>query len=291
MYKLDDQMTANINRYIEEDKAFWDIPAMAVAVISGEEILYSRGLGVMNLESGGAVGMDSAFRLASLSKPFIALGVGISVDRGLLELDAPLKNYIPDFKMYDDFLTERLTLRDLMTHRSGVPGHDWALGGNLARGEFVRLMRYLEPSFDLRTRLQYNSNMLVMAAYAIECVTGQRWEDFTRENILEPLGMDHTYLSLYDAFHSGNLVTHYDSISGNAFKVFFSDDYDPSVYYAGNPAGGVISSVTDMTKLAMLHINKGVYKGRRIISEDSLSELLRPSMVDQWYDFAEKINP
>lgn len=291
MYKLDDQMITNIDRYVEADKEFWNIPGMAVAVVSGYEVQYARGLGVLNLESGDKVNTDTAFRLASLTKPFTALGVGIAVDRGLLAFDAPLKNYIPDFKMYDDFLTERLTLRDCLTHRTGIPGHDSALSDKLTRSEYTARLRYLEPNFDLRTQLQYNSHMVVLAAYAIERVTGQRWEDFAKENIIEPLEMNHTYLSLYDAYHSGDLATHYDDNSGDAFEVSFPDGYDSSVYYAGNPAGGLSSSANDLAKFAMLHINKGVYKGNRIISENSAFEILRPSMVDRWGDFPEKLNP
>lgn len=249
MYNLDDLMISNIDRYVEEDKKLWNIPGLAVSVVSGEEIQYERGLGVLNLEAGGNVNPDTAFRLASLTKPFVALGVGIAVDRGLLALDVLLKYYIPDFRMYDGFLTERLTLRDLMTHRTGIPGHDSALDGNLTRSDYVSRLRYLEPSFDLRTRIQYNSHMLVLAVHAIECVTGQSWEDYTRENILEPLEMNHTYLSLYDAYQSGNLATHYDDNSGDAFDISFSDDHDPSFYYAGNPAGGLSSSVDDLAKI------------------------------------------
>lgn len=291
MYKLDKQMNVNIDRYAEADMEHWNVPGMAVAVVSGEEIQYARGFGVMSLEAGGSVGADTAFRLASLTKPFTALGVGIAVDRGLADLDSPLKNYIPEFRMYDDFLTERLTLRDCLTHRTGIPGHSSALDGKLTRSDYVSRLRYLEPNFDLRTQLQYNCHMVVLAAHAIECVTGQRWEDYTRENILKPLEMEHTYISLYDAFRSGNLATHYDGGSGEAYEVSFPDGYDSSFYYAGNPQSGMSSSVGDLAKFAMLHINKGVFKGKRIISENSVFELLRPSMVDRWSDFPEKINP
>jgi len=161
--------------------------------VVGDETVYCKGFGVRGLDSTDPVDTNTIYRLASNTKAFTAFSLGLLVDEGKLEWDKPIKNYIPDFKLYNDYLTESVTVRDLLCHRTGLPAHDWALHDpSLTRKDCVERLRYLEPNFDLRVKHQYNNKMFMLAAYVLECITGEVWEHFVMRRIFEPLEMNNT---------------------------------------------------------------------------------------------------
>ena len=139
---------------------------------------------------------DTLFAIGSSSKAFTTFVLGTLVDEGKIEWDKPARNYIPWFKLFDPSMTERLSVRDLVTHRSGLPRHDlvWYNNFDASRESLVRKLAYLEPSADLREKWQYNNLMYLTAGYLTEVITGKSWEDAVRDRVLNPLGMKHQLL-------------------------------------------------------------------------------------------------
>ena len=130
----------------------WNVTGAAISIFQDASLIYAKGFGMRDPSKRLEVNNDTIFLLASNTKTFTAMSFCILADEGKLDLDTPIKHYLPAFRMFDSFASECRTPRDLLTHRSGLPGHDWAFGGNpqLNRKERVELLHHLEPSCDLR---------------------------------------------------------------------------------------------------------------------------------------------
>ena len=138
-----------IDDYINQILNDWKVPGAAVVVVKGEEVVYSKGFGVRDINTQTPVNDQTQFRIASNTKAFVALSLGLLVDEGKLEWDKPIKNYLPDFKLYNQYLTDKVTIRDLLSHRTGLPAHDWAFNDrSLTRKECIDRLQYLEPNYD-----------------------------------------------------------------------------------------------------------------------------------------------
>src|SRR5262249_41966681 len=141
------------------------------------------------------------FAIGSISKSFTVTGLGMLVDEGKLDWDTPIRSYLPDFQLRDRYATEQITARDLVTHRSGLPRHDfmWYADPELSRKQLYGRLRYLEPSKEFRSTWQYQNLMFMTAGILAEQISGTSWEDFTRSRLIEPLGMEHTNFSVSDS--------------------------------------------------------------------------------------------
>ena len=165
--------------------------------MKNKEVIYAKGFGYRDVEKQSPVTTDTLFAIGSSTKAFTTFVLGTLVDQEKIEWDKPVREYIPWFKMYDPSVTERLSVRDLVTHRSGLPRHDpaWYNNYSASRESLVRKLPYLEPSADLRVKWQYNNLMFLTAGYLTEVMTGKTWEDAVRERILNPLDMKRTNFS------------------------------------------------------------------------------------------------
>lgn len=270
-----------LDAFIEESAKLWNVPGGAVAVIKDTEVVYNKGFGFRETGSTVKPDADTQYWIASNTKAFTAASVMILVDEGKLELDKPIKSYIPWFKMYDTFATERVTARDLLTHRTGVPDHGWAFhNSKWTRKDLVERIQYLEPNHDLRNYLQYNNKMYMVAAYLVEYITGQTWESFVQERILNPLGMTSTYFNRTKSRNTGNFARHYYDENGKQNEYKINPGEDPETFWPMGPAGSICSCTKDLVKWLSVFMNKGEYNGIRILSEKSVLEMTRPQMVD-----------
>jgi len=179
----------------------FDVPGMAIAIVKYNDVVYSKGFGYRDVEKQLPVTPDTLFAIGSSTKAFTTFVLGTLVDEGKIEWDKPVRNYIPWFKLYDTGASERMTPRDLVTHRSGLPRHDlvWYNNYDASRKWLVERLPYLEPSADLREKFQYNNLMFLTAGYLTEVVTGKTWEEAVRERILLPLSMTRTNFSVADS--------------------------------------------------------------------------------------------
>src|SRR5581483_12015490 len=158
------------------------VPGAAVIILKDEEVLLSQGFGKRHVARDLDVTPRTLFAIGSSGKAFTAAAIAMLVADGKLEWDRPVRHYLPTFKLQDPFASERLTVRDLLCHRCGLPRHDFLwYGSKLTRKELVERLAYLDASADFRARYQYNNLMFATAGYVIEQVSGQTWEEFVAE--------------------------------------------------------------------------------------------------------------
>lgn len=252
----------------------WRVPGLAIAIVKDKKVYLAEGFGFRDIQKQTPVTPDTIFAIASCTKAFTTFALGILVDEGKLNWDAAVREYFPEFKMYDPVATERITVRDLITHRSGLPRHDavW-YGASFSRKELLHRLAFLKPSKDIRYVYQYQNLMYTAAGFLIECVTGMSWEEFVQRKIFEPLGMTHSNFSVKDTKNTENFALPYRLIKNRLRQLpFLNID-------ALGPAGSINSSVSDMAKWLLLHLNNGKWNNQQIISPETLKEIHSPQMV------------
>ncbi len=238
------------------------VPGAAVAVVKNTDVVFARGFGYRDVESKLPMTADTLLAIGSSSKAFTTFALGTLVDAGKLEWDKPLRNYIPWFRLYDVSMGERLTPRDLVTHRSGLPRHDlvWYNNFTATREELVRRLAYLQPTADLRERFQYNNLMFLTAGYLVEVLTGNRWEDSVRALVFDPLEMKRSNFSVDTSRKDGDFAQPYREEKGKFIKIPFRN-----ITTVG-PAGSINSTATEMSHWVMTHLNQGKYKDRQVVA-------------------------
>lgn len=253
----------------------FDVPGMAIAIVRGKEVIWAKGYGYRDAEKQLPVTADTLFAIGSSTKAFTTFTLGTLVDEGKIEWDKPVRTYIPWLKLYDPMTTERLSVRDLVTHRSGLPRHDliWYNNYEASRESFVRKLAYLEPSADLRTRFQYNNLMFLTAGYLIEVITGKTWEDAVRARVLEPLGMRRTNFSISETQKDSDFAQPYAKQDDKVIKIPFRN-----ISNIG-PAGSINSSVNEMARWVVVHLNGGKYGDKKLAEAATINELHLPQMA------------
>lgn len=228
----------------------YHIPGASIALVENGKIIYAKGFGYRDIELCLPVTPETVFAIGSCTKAFTATAVGMLVDQGKLEWDAPIKKYIPDFKMYDKEATENLSLRDCLCHRSGLPGYNFLWDHFKSRSELVSNLRYLKPNARFREKWQYNNLMYVLAGYVIETITGNPWTIFVQENIARPLGMQNTYFSASVVPTHPNAALAYEfDLSSRMFKHVEYNNLDLI-----GPAASIHSSVLDMAQWVIVNL-------------------------------------
>ncbi len=253
----------------------FEVPGMAIAIIKGREVVLAKGYGYRDVEKGLPVTPETLFAIGSCTKAFTTFALGTLVDEGRVEWDKPLRSYLPWFRLQDQSATERLSVRDLVTHRSGLPRHDaiWYNNSEATREWYVRSLAYLEPSADLRSRYQYNNLMFLTAGYLTETLTGKTWEQAVRERVLTPLGMARTNFSVRDSAKDADFSQPYAKRGEKVVRIPFRD------ISSVGPAGSINSSVTEMARWAIAHLNGGRYGEKRIAAAATVAELHQPQMA------------
>jgi len=244
-------------------------PGVAVAVVKNDEVILAKGYGFRDVENQLPMTADTLLAIGSASKAFTTFAMGTLVDKGQLDWETPVRNYIPWFELYDHFASQRLTPRDLVTHRSGLPRHDlvWYNNDQASREEFVRKLEYLKPTADLRQKFQYNNLMFLTAGYLLEVLTDQEWEDAIRSHVLLPLGMERTNFSVEDSQKDNDYALPYREEKGEIKRIPFRN-----ITNIG-PAGSINSSVNEMSQWLLVHLNQGKFKGQQIINAQTLEDM------------------
>ena len=206
----------SIEGFVIEQLASWEVPGCAVAAVQDGQTVLTAGWGQRDLDAGSPVTSDTLFAIGSVTKAFTAATVGALVDEGLLEWERPLRDYLPELRLYDPVVTDRLTVVDLLSHRSGLPRHDlvWLGYPDRSRAEVVRRLRFLPLSKDLRQAFQYCNLGYLVAGYGVEVLSGRPWEDFLSTRLLTPLGMGRSNLSVDDMTADPDHATAYERRQG-----------------------------------------------------------------------------
>ena len=256
--------------YVEKELATYKTPGMGVGVIRNGEVLFAGGFGYKDLETKERIDADTMWAIASCSKSFTGTLLGMLVDDGVLDFDRPIKDYLPDFKMYDAFATAECTLRDMMCHRTGLASYDavWSDDTIKERSELWRRLQYLKPNLPFRYKAQYNNYMVDMAAHVAEKVTGKSWDDMVNDRIFRPLCMTRSSTLVKYLNESENVCTGYWPGEDGPFKVAHWNS-DVSA-----PAGGINSTINDMLKYLDFHLKRGVLPdGTRLMKEETMRDL------------------
>ncbi|MHB1001809.1 MAG: serine hydrolase domain-containing protein [Armatimonadota bacterium] len=264
----------------------WNVPGMAIGIVRGQHIIHAKGYGYRDLDARLPFTENTVFCIDSCTKAFVAAAIGILVDDGVVDIDKPIREYIPSFEMMDKFVSERATLRDFLAHRSGIPnsGHAWmSLGSTASISELVSRLKYLEVNADFRSIWQYNSYNYLILSHAIECVSGIPWHQFVRNRILLPLGMTSSGFE-FEANALGNDYVIGYTRHGQKFisaRQTWGDLYDR---FRNLPSSGsIMSTATDMCRWLQLMLLTGTartrqYPGGAPISEPALATLHSPQI-------------
>jgi CubicO group peptidase (beta-lactamase class C family) len=251
----------------------WEVPGIGVGIYKDGKVLLSEGFGYRDREKKLPVTPNTLFAIGSASKAFTTMDVQMLVEDGKVEWDKPVQTYLPDFQLKDEVATARMTVRDLVCHRSGLPRHDglW-YGTTLTRKEIYDRLRYLDFSADFRSTFQYNNLMFLTAGYMVGQLSNSSWEEFTRRRIFEPLGMTSSNFSVDDSQKTADYSLPYQKEEGKVVPIPFR-----KIENIG-PAGSINSNVNDMLKWVEFHLNKGKVGEKQVVSEAGQKEVTTPAM-------------
>lgn len=260
---------AELEGLIAEAMDEWKVPGLALAVVQDGEVPLVRGYGLRDVEAGLKVTADTHFLICSITKSFTSTGLALLMDERRLDWAKPVREYIPEFRLHDAVATDRVTVRDLLCHHSGLPRHDWIhMPGDFSPAQMLAAMRYLEPSDDIRSSHQYSNLGYLVAGMVAERVSGQSWTEFTRDRLTDRLHMHVT-------FTVGDLAAANDS------AVPYSMDGDTrlraKLWQISTPASGAINtSIASFANWLHLHLDLGEFEGKRLLSASLIRQLHTP---------------
>ena len=256
----------------------WGVPGLAVAIVKDGKVILAKGYGLRNIQSNSPVTADTVFAIGSSSKAFTTMAMGILVEEGKLAWDEPVTKYLPKFALKDEVAGKRMTPRDLVTHRSGLPRHDlvW-YNAKLSRPELVARLPYLEPNEDFREKFQYQNLMFLTAGHLSAEVAGTPWEDVIRTRILDPIGMKNSNFAVSESQKGSDFATPYTLKDKTALDIPFR------VIDTMGPAGSINSTVNDMSKWLQVNLGGGAIGGKRIVAARQVQDMHRPQMVIQTF--------
>ncbi|HWP83525.1 MAG TPA: serine hydrolase [Bacteroidota bacterium] len=262
--------------YARQAMKDWEVPGFAIAVVKDDKVIYAKGFGVRKLGESAPVDEKTIFAVASTTKAMTAACLGMLVDEKKISWDDPAIKYLKDFQLYDPYVTRELTVRDLLTHRSGLERGDllW-YSSPYNREEVLTRIRFLKPAWSFRSRYGYQNIMYLAAGQVIQSVTGKPWEEFIKERLFSPLGMVSSSASQSALRGVENVATPHASIDK---KLQPRDWVDIDNI---GPAGSVNSNVLDMAQWIRLNLSKGVYEGKRVLSEEVVKEMQTPQTLQR----------
>ena len=264
-----------LDELIQNTLKTFDVPGISVGIVKDGNVIYSKGFGVRSLTSNQKMTDETLVGIASNSKGFTCTALAMLADEGKLNFDDKVSKYIPEFQMNDAYVSQEITIKDLITHRAGLGLGAGDLmffpeGGNLSVNDIVHNVRYLKPDHSFRTTLEYNNIMFIVAGEVIHRVSGLSWADFIEQRILKPVGMTSSYGS-YNRAKSANVSNIIDAhapVDGKAVAV--AHDWNESA----NAAGGIISNIKDMSTWAEFLMNGFTTKdGKKLVTDKQIQQL------------------
>ena len=285
MQKLHNASPEQINRcfthfgeYIDQALRDWNIPGAAVAVLQGDKVLHSQGHGLRDVENNLPVTSDTRFPIASMTKAFTAMGAALLVDDGLLDWDQPIRDVLPEFRLYDEYASQHANLRDLLCHRTGLPRHDFTwYRQSVTDGELVKNLRHLQPSTSFRGMWQYNNLMYETTGYLCAKIAGEEnWESLMQNRILAPLGLNHTSANFDPNCTKYNDVALPYMIKRDSQELVKTPRY---IHPTGMAAGSIQSTLNDLIIWHQLHNQQGIHQGKAFVSPHNLKQMHKPHML------------
>ncbi|PIQ22558.1 MAG: serine hydrolase, partial [Cytophagales bacterium CG18_big_fil_WC_8_21_14_2_50_42_9] len=199
-----------LDAYYQQALKDWQVPGMAIALVKNDSVIFAKGYGVLNAQTGGPVDANTLFGIASNTKAFTAAALAMLVDEGKIKWDDPVVKYLPYFQLYNPYVTQAITIKDLLSHRVGLATFSGDLlwyNTTYSREEIIRRARFLQPVYGFRDGYGYSNLMFIAAGQVIETVAGQSWESFIQQRFFQPLGMTRSYTSVRDLAGKTNVAT------------------------------------------------------------------------------------
>ena len=262
---------AEINKILKDNNA----AGVAVAVVEKNKVIFAKGFGYRDVENKLSVTANTQFAIGSCTKAFTASVLGILQKEKSIDFDKPVTTYLPDLKFYTSDLTNHITLRDMMSHRTGLPRHDlsWYIAPD-TRDNLVKRIQYMEPSAELRQTWQYNNFMYLLQGVVGEKLTGKSWEANVESKIFSKIGMTNSNFSVKDLANYKEPALGYNVIKDSVIH--------KTPYYdiAGmGPAGSINSTVMDMSQWLKVWINGGKLDTVEIIPASYITEAISSQMI------------
>jgi len=270
---------ADLDAYVASAMKTFEVPGLALAIVQDGKILVAKGYGVRKLGDPAAVDEHTMFGIGSNTKAFTTAALATLVDAGKLSWDDPVYQRLPGFVMYDPYVSHEMTIRDLLTHRSGMGLGEGDLlfwpQSTYTREEIIHKLRFMKPASSFRSHYAYDNLLYMAAGQIIPAVTGTSWDDYIRQNILLPLGMMNSTTTT-TAFKPGDDYAFPHSRVDGKLQVIALEALDNA-----GPAGSINSCAADMAKWVQLQLNRGKFVGRegRLFSEGRSREMWTPQTI------------
>ncbi|MBT29299.1 MAG: serine hydrolase [Thalassobius sp.] len=271
-------ISKDIDAIVENAMKNFTVAGVAVAVVKDGKIVHQKGYGVKSADSKEKVNEHTNFGIASNSKAFTTAALAMLVEDGKLSWTDKVIEHIPEFKMYNDYVTQNFNIQDLLTHRSGLGLGIGDLtmfpdGSDFDINDILSNFQYFEPKSAFRTKFDYDNMLYLVAGEVIHRVSGKTWEEFIKERIFEPLEMDNSYASLTYIDKNGNkALPHLND--GKKLTVIEPEQWDPKKI--SGAAGGIYANVNDLANWMLVHLNKGKYGenlDKKLFTEASQREM------------------
>lgn len=263
----------DLDTYVRQTMQQWQVPGMAVAVVKDGKVVLAQGYGVRELGKPGDVDADTLFDIGSNTKSFTAAALGKLVASGKLDWDAHVADHIKDFRLSSPYVTQELTLRDLLSHRSGYcdPGMWYTSDAS----DVIQRMRYQTPEYAFRARFCYNNIMFLTAARFIPAVTGESWDQYVTEHLFKPLGMTRTVTTAAQVAASTDIAVPHGMVDEkpSAIRRYWAHNMD-----LASPVGGINSSANDMSRWLLMLLADGSYDGKTVLDKAIVAAMETPQI-------------
>ena len=265
-----------LSEYLKKAREEWGVPGMAVAIVKDNEVVLAKGYGVRDINRKGKVNEHTLFAIASNTKAFTSAAIAILVDEGKLSWDDKVTKHLPYFELYDPYVTEAMTIRDLLCHRSGLGTFSGDLlwyCSNYSREEIIKRAGSLKPKYGFREHFGYSNIMFLAAGNIIEAVTGKTWDDYLQEKFFDPLEMKTTNTSITKLDGLKNVASPHTYYKGEVISIPYQN-WDNI-----GPAGSINSCVIEIAEWLKLQLNEGTLNDKEYFSKESCLEMRKPHTI------------
>ena len=271
-----------IDALVRRSMQTFNVPGIAVGIVKDGRLQFARGYGKRSLRSGRPVDAQTLFGIASNSKAFTSAALAMLADRGKLDWDDKVIDYIPEFRMYDAYVTADMTIRDLLTHRSGMGlgAGDLMLfpdSSDFTMDELIRSIRYFKQTSPFRSKFDYDNRLYIVAGEIVRRVSGMSWEDFIEKKIMAPLGMKQSAASYGRLKDKSNVIAAHAPVDG-VLKVIPRHKMKPGE----NAAGGIYSNINDLARWVTAQLDSGRYgknHDKILFSKKNAREMWAPQTI------------
>jgi CubicO group peptidase (beta-lactamase class C family) len=262
------------DEYVARAVRDWRVPGLAIALVHGDTVTFAKGYGVRTIGRPERVDEHTVFAIGSTTKAMTAMLMGMLVDSGRVGWDDPVVSHMADFRIADPYVTSQITIRDLLTHRAGLPNTDFLWNDTAATyADMLRRLPFVPLGYSMRSRFEYQNVMYATAGHVESLLTGMTWDELIKRRLFTPLGMTETYTSTHQLPAGGDVATPHARINDTMIALKWRN------LDAVGPAGSVNSSVSDLARWIRALLDSGRVGGKRLVSAATFDMLFTPQAI------------